>query len=323
MPPKPSAKSILKTTKAMPPPTQVSSASSDSDEEENSSVASSSYSDDDNESFASSEEDEETSSNFPSASTKKFQVGKQMKTKGGWSEEYVEHAFHILLKTLEMFQERGGYDVDGLISSLLPLSGNPILFQAAILSPQFENPLRDILARMYTKRTHPSLRVMMSHMIQNPEGHFTAVFFAERKASQVSKKLMELFFSTLAELKSTKFKVSEVVFIAPVPLSHESETTRRGISGTYFTQVFVDEEVLSPPTKCIFSPKIKIFSPKETKEFFEKETRLSPARMQQVSHVDVLMKYLGARRQRVVEITRPPLITSSLVQENLTYAWIF
>lgn len=309
MPPKSKAtKGILK----LPVPEQdVPDDSSDSD---NSSVASSS--DSDNDSIASSTDEEKMKT------TTKGAKG-QIKTKGGWSEEYVEHAYHILLKTLEMFKERGGYDVDGLISSLEALSENMILFQAAILSPQFENPLRDILARMYTKRTHPSLRVMMSLMIQNSEGHFTAIFFAERKASQVSKKLMELFFSTLTELKSTKFKVSEVVFIAPVSLSHESETTRKGISGTYFTQVFVDEEILSPPTKCIFSPKIKILSPKETREFFERETRLSPARMQQVSHVDVLMKYLGARRQRVVEITRPPLITSSLVQENLTYAWIF
>lgn len=323
-----SANASSSTAKIPPPPPP----SSDEDEEVMSTLSSSdeddlSTSDDDMNSV---EDDEDGSSSTAgilksSAKAKSSDGGSlnQIKTKGGWSEEYVHHAYHVLYKTLEMFKERGGYEVDGLLSSLEPLSGNPILFQTAILSPQFENPLRDILARMYTKRTFPSLRVMMSMMIRNPEGFFTAVFFAERKASQVSKKLMELFFSTLAELKSTKFKVSEVVFIAPVALSHESEATRKGISGTYFTQVFVDEEIISPPTKCIFSPKIKIFSPRETKEFFEKETRLTPARMQQVSHVDVLMKYLGARRQRVVEIIRPPLITSSLVQDNLTYAWIF
>lgn len=248
---------------------------------------------------------------------------KTIKTKGTWSEEYVNHAYHILLKALEMLRERGGYDVKELISSLDPLSNDPVLFQTAILSPKFENPLRDVLAKMYTKRTFPSLRVMMSLMVGNPEGHYTAVFFAERKASQVSKKLMELFFRTLAELKSTRFKITEIIFIAPVQLSHESESTRKGISGTYFTQVFIDEEIMSPPPKCIFSPKIRIYTPQETRAFFETETRLTPARMQQISHVDVLFKYLGARRHRVVEIVRPPLITSSLVQENLTYAWVF
>jgi len=240
------------------------------------------------------------------------------------SDEYVRHAYHVFVGVLKMFKTRGGYDVDGLLESIKGLK-DPTLFQAAILSPQFVNPLRDILAGMYTKRTFPSIRVMMSLLIRNPDGHFTAVFFAERKASQVSKKLMGLFFSAIAELKSSKFKVSEVVFVAPVSLSHESEASRRSISSLYFTQVFIDEEIIAPPTECIFSPKIRILTAQESKDFFTQESAsmITPARMQQISHVDTLLKYLGARRHRVVEIIRPPLITSNLVQDNLTYAWIF
>lgn len=240
------------------------------------------------------------------------------------SDEYVRHAYHVFVRTLKMFKTRGGYDVDGLIDSIRGLK-DPTLFQAAILSPQFVNPLRDILAGMYTKRTFPSIRVMMSLLILNPEGNFTAVFFAERKASQVSKKLMGLFFSAIAELKSSKFKVSEVVFVAPVALSHESEASRRSISSLYFTQVFLDEEILAPPTECIFSPKVRILTAQESRDFFARESAamITPARMQQISHVDTLLKYLGARRHRVVEIIRPPLITSNIVQDSLTYAWVF
>jgi DNA-directed RNA polymerase subunit H (RpoH/RPB5) len=221
----------------------------------------------------------------------------------------------------EQFEPGQGYQVDEMIQSIEELS-DLSLFHAAILSPEeFDNPLRDILAHQYTKRPCPSLRIMMSMLIRNPDSAYTAIFFAQRKATQVANNLIALFFTVITLLKAAKFKITEIIFVTPVHMSYERESERKNIAREFFIQVFSDEEILAPATECYLAPKMTVFTPEQTAKFLARE-KLDVKRIQQISHTDPLLKYIGARPRRIVKILRPPIVPISIVKSEMTYAWI-
>lgn len=239
----------------------------------------------------------------------------------------------VLKSTLEMLQSRSNkYEVDNLLTTLERDARTARDFQIAILHPNFINFVRDLIASSYTKRALPSIRVMMSLLVPHrprasdpPDAprSFTAVFFAERKAHQVSKRLVEIFFKTLESLKSSAIKVTEAIFVTPVPFSHESEAQVKSLgSGCCFPQIFRDEEVLSPATECDLSPKVRILAKEESKEFFAQNPNYRPENMEQRHHTDALMKYLGARPGTVAELLRPPIAALNLRRTELLYVWI-
>ena len=232
----------------------------------------------------------------------------------------------ILIATLEMLKSRGSrYKVDDLLSSLSDVN-TPITFQTAILMSEFRNPLRDILACGYKARTAPTIRVMMSILIRNSptEETFTAVFFAERSQKQVAKKLIKGFFEALLFLKSARIVVTETIFITPVALSHDSENQRKWMHADCFSQVFRDSDILSPPTRFILTPKIRVLArtAEERADFFTKETSVSRTKLQQIPHSDPLLHYLGIRPNTIIEILRPAVVPLNIRETELTIAWV-
>lgn len=239
----------------------------------------------------------------------------------------------VLKSTLEMLASRGDkYDVQGLLAGL-DESQSARDFQLMILYPGYLNVVRDIIARHYTKRASPSIRVMMSLMLKHktppsedgappPPATYTTVFFAERKAQQVSKRLVEVFFKTLEVLKSSAFNVTETIFVTPVPFSHDSEAQRKSLGAGCFSQVFRDEEVLAPATECELSPRVRIFTKEQTRDFFARNPSYKPEIMEQRSHTDPLLRYLGARQHHVAEFIRPPVAPFNLRRTELLYVWI-
>lgn len=253
-------------------------------------------------------------------------------TVGG--DEYIMYNRHILLATFKMLEHRKDYDVAGLINGVTS-ANTPKLFQQTIMMTSFKNPLRDIIAGLYARKTCPSIRVMMSLLVRNSkvtgEGStFTALFFAEKKSTQISKKLIGYFFQALSYLKTARIKVTETIFITPVSLSTDSKQNHTNMSVGCFSQVFMDQEILTPPFNCVYCPKIRAFSDKETAAFLSKERdittlggRNAASRMQQISSNDSLIKYLGIRPRRIVEILRPAIIPLGMRRTELTYAWVF
>jgi DNA-directed RNA polymerase subunit H (RpoH/RPB5) len=227
----------------------------------------------------------------------------------------------IYKATLLMLHRRGGYRVDGLLESL-ETKTTPLLFQGAILSPRFINPLRDIIADRYTRQKCPPLRIVASLLVENPSGAMTAIFFAEKKNKQVPKKLIEQFFKALSLLKTAGFNITEIIFVTPAPLSHDSEENRKAIGSGCFVQVFEDEDVLAPPIDYKYANDYRIFTEAETRAFFSSEIGMHSSRMQQIVHTDKALAYLGARRGRVVEMIRKEIVPGSARSTELTYAYI-
>jgi hypothetical protein len=231
----------------------------------------------------------------------------------------------LLMATLRMLKARDSpYLVDGLIASL-GLADTPMRFQSAVLAPEFKNPIRDIIATNYKKKNVPSLRVMMSMLVRNsPNDTYTAIFFAQQKETLVSKKLAESFFQTLLVLNSSNIHVTETIFVSPTQFSSASEADRKQLANTCFSQMFFDKEILAPPTGSVYAPRVKIYTASETRAFFEKEPRFAPSRMQQMpSQGDAMLRYLGCRPQRVVEVTRANIVPSASAPIEMSFAWAY
>lgn len=227
----------------------------------------------------------------------------------------------VLTATLRMLRVRGFSGVDEMISDLEEITTAED-FMLAVLGPHFHNPFRDILSTFFKRPIYPSLRIMMSLLVPNSPETYTAIFFAERRAKQVAKRLIEYLFDAITFLKTAKIYVNEIIIVTPVPMSSDAQK-KTDSSSHCFTQVFRDYEILSPPTECMFSPRATVLSSDETLAFFARETMLTPHKMQQINHTDVLMKYLGARPNRVVKLIRPSVIPMEIRRTELTYAWVF
>lgn len=225
----------------------------------------------------------------------------------------------VLTATLKMLKMRG-FDVSDMIDDVEKIK-NADDFQLAVLGPDLQNPLRDILSTFFKRPVYPSLRIMMSMLFENTSDAYTAVFFAERRAKQVSKRLIEYLFDAITFLKTAKFHVNEIIIITPVPMSSEAQK-KYDASTHCFTQVFRDYEVLSPPTECVFSPLATIMTQQETQDFFARETLLTHHKMQRIDHNDVLMKYLGAKPGRVVKLIRAAVVPMDIRRTELAFAWI-
>lgn len=243
----------------------------------------------------------------------------------------------ILFATLKMLSERGHrYDVSRLISSIEE-TNDAESFQIAVLMPEYLNPLRDIIASSYTRREPPTLRVLLSLLVQNnysapgasksgPEAEtvmptFTAVFFADRKSQQVAKQLVEIFFDALLALKASAFRVTETIFITPVQFSSESDANLKAMGMGCFTQIFRDEEVLAPATLSVLAPRIRILTPEEKAEFRAKNKNFRQlSSMPQIMHTDAHLKLLGVQPDDIVEILRPPIVPGNMRRTELTYS---
>ena len=228
----------------------------------------------------------------------------------------------LLMAVLRMLRTRGGYNVAGLLHSLGKIN-TAAAFNGAVLSRKFSNPLRDILASTHDKRGVPNIRILMSMLVGNGEKTYTAICFTQQKSTQVPKEQTDRFFRALSLLKTAGIIVTEAIFITQAPFSHESETQRKELGTTCFTQLFYDEEVIPPPIEDSMSPSYRVMTDTETREFFEREPIFSQHRMQQISHTDAALKYLGTRPHRVVEIRRKAVLPLAIRQQELTYAWVF
>ena len=255
---------------------------------------------------------------------------------------------HLLLCTLRMLQMRGGYLVDDLIFSILKLR-TAKQFVLALLLPTFKNPVRDILCGRFTTRTPPFLRTLMSMVVHNPTGDFTALFFAEKGHSQVSRQLLGQLFGTLAYLRAMKIHVTEIILVTPA-FSSDNMQFHTNVTTGCFSKVFLDEEVLlhhdyrpelqrsilNPHiSRHVFAPTIRLLSKDEQVRFLEEHVRtgtVTAARIPQVaaevkipqmSHNDALLKSMGIRPKNIVEIRRPPIMPESICRSELSYAWVY
>lgn len=247
----------------------------------------------------------------------------------------ITSARFVFIKTMEMLKYRGGYDVEGFIQSAKTMKSDE-LFILGMLSPKFANPLRNIITSFFSKRQFPSFRLIMSCLVRNPEGKYTAVFFSDRKntsmltakvnkvSKQVSKQIMEIIFKSILFLRKLKhIPISEILIISPTPLSQNIEKSL-SLLKSYFIQSFVDDEITISPLESYYTPiSTKIFSKEETTAFFEREKNVSSHTLQKISHSDPYFKYLGARSGRVVEIVRPPITLEGIKTSELTYAHLF
>lgn len=229
----------------------------------------------------------------------------------------------IYMSTLTMLKKRGGYLVDGILETAISLE-DPMMFAMAISSPMFENLLRNILAGMFSKKAVPSSRMLMSLLVPNPEGRKTAIFFVEGKTSQVPKKLMSMLFKALVDLDNADARVSEIIIVAPAPLSLDTYYALNGIKAEYNYQVFRDDSILSPPDETVFSPKIELLSKTEVDEIFSNDKFApSPDNLQRVSHSeDALIKYFGIKQSSIIKITRRSVIPGSIRDVEITYALV-
>jgi DNA-directed RNA polymerase subunit H (RpoH/RPB5) len=252
----------------------------------------------------------------------------QVRVKAGKNtEKTIRAARHVFVKTLEMLEARGGYDVKKLLQSEKELE-TPAMFQLAMLSPDFGNPLRDVISSTFSRRAFPPLRVVMSILICNPEGKYTALFFPDKKSSstQVSKRFVGIFFKALLRLRRAGIPVSEVILVSPAPLSSDAERSLTSIKSAYFVQNLKEEEVLVSPLSTDYGPlRIKIYTNEESIEFFKqsRDRNVTSITLQKISHADPVMRYLGARSNRVIEIVRAPLVPGGIRSEEFTYAHIF
>jgi hypothetical protein len=111
--------------------------------------------------------------------------------------------------------------------------------------------------------------------------------------------------------------------VTPVPFSHESEAQIKSLgAGCCFPQVFRDEEVLSPATECDLSPKVRILTKDESRDFFAQNPNYRAENMEQRLHTDALFKYLGARPGSVAEVLRPQVAERNLRRTELMYVWV-
>lgn len=200
-------------------------------------------------------------------------------------------------------------------------------FQLAIT--RGKNYLRDVISLSVES---PPFRVLMSFLTLNKlDGKYTAVFFSDSgDKSQVSKILIKGFLSALALLSANDIEVSEVILINPVPLSHDAEAlVFNALRGSYFLQLFRDEEILIMPTQSAWNSKIEIIPEREAAKFVDEEFRglldLSNLRtkIQCIPSTDTTLKYLGVKPGSVIRIERPPLVPGNLIRRERSLAWVF
>lgn len=240
----------------------------------------------------------------------------------------------LWVSALKMLAERKNRNIpnsDYRVENLLAEAENLAVEDLQLYFLSIPNIVRDMVASKYPSSQIPSIRVIMSCLIQNggggggefsPPPTYTALFFTEKKNTQVTKQLVQYFLSVLSMLQTSRFLITENIFINPAPFSPSSISELREIGMGCFTQLFEDSSILSSPLDSHFSPKYRVFTDSETKAFMLANPSYRGKNFQLISHNDAQLKYLGVRRGRIVEIVRKEILPFNIQSNPVTHAWI-
>jgi len=231
----------------------------------------------------------------------------------------------ILLRTLEMMKKRNYYDnIEELTNKIKTEFVTAKDFLNFVMCPSYKNSVRDILSGMFTHRTVPLIRLLMSFLVKNKDKCHTAIFFVEgRGTSQVSKKIMGMIFSSLVDLENSGITVSEFIIIAQVPLSLDTQQTLRSFKPKYKYQVIKDQNIMCPPDTSILFPTIEVLTKKEIKSIFGISTAPALDKLQKISSNDeIMVSYFGFKPKSVIRIIREQVTSGSIMVTEQTYAII-
>jgi DNA-directed RNA polymerase subunit H (RpoH/RPB5) len=155
------------------------------------------------------------------------------------------------------------------------------------------------------------------------------VYFADtenskNKKKEISKQEVSVFCKAIADLE-----VNEAIMISNVPSSPAVEalsmnicdkTDNRNVGVT--VQYFTYEELMFNPLNHIYVPKHRILSSKEAEELARRD-KITGGMLPQILLFDPICKRLGARPGNIIEVTRKVLIEQSLIEEEISYRYVF
>jgi DNA-directed RNA polymerase subunit H (RpoH/RPB5) len=232
--------------------------------------------------------------------------------------DFIEEMFKIKYESLVMLKERG---------YVIPSEEADILNQKIKMS-EFKNKY----VKIQNDTTHPlheyfygySWRVSMTNVYYKDD-YKCLVYFAD--TSKGDKKIADSSIARFCQLIINQ-GVDEAIIVSSAPQSGTMESLCSDIkkkdssSSGVFIQFFEDIELKYNPLIHDLVPKHRILTKKES-DFLKNEEKLEFSKFPQISIYDPVCKRIGAKSEDVIEITRKVIIKNCLIDEELSYRYVY
>lgn len=231
--------------------------------------------------------------------------------------------YNQLYKLYQIHIEKG-IDISGYISLFL---SNENEFKEKYGFMRFTEshwtPVYKILKGGNSKNDVPE-KSSHSFVLETTNDEYTFVYFADSVGeSAVSKKTTENLFSAAEIIKNTyNINLNSIIFVIPNKLSPDAIKNIELSKDNYFIQIFEETELSSNPMECVWGSETKLLTKEESEDFLTRNM-LDPLKMPRIPIDDAVIKYLGGKKDIVVETTRTSLIPDNLIKSTIVHSYTY
>lgn len=161
----------------------------------------------------------------------------------------------------------------------------------------------------------PFIKALDMHYIIPPNDTLY-VYYTERdiSANKTGLKQLNDFFN---KLHSTNENIRNIMLISETPFNPNVSDIRKTLPD-YNIELYTYDQLYHNPMEHILVPKHEILSDVQAKQYLKKN-KLTPAQLPKISNNDPIVRYLGAKENQIIRITRKHMMNTDIVTTTLAH----